>query len=118
METNRESIDLDILRRNTLNDLDLLSELVDAFQSELPSVLSDISNGDLHHDSDVIAKAAHKIKGGLLILGARCAQTAEQLEMQARNGWTDSVHDLCAELEYNAKRLVPTLQTLVLKGEL
>lgn len=112
-------IDIEVLRRNTAGDRDLIAELIGIFQQELPSIQSAILAGRVAADGNAIARSAHKLKGSLLVLGARCAATAaESLELQARNGYGPTVHDLSAKLDRKVDEVVPALQTLLQTGEL
>ena len=118
METLGNIIDVDQLRRNTSGDRELLSELITVFQQELPSIQSALFKGRGNLDAPAIARAAHKLKGSLLVLGARCASTAERLELQARDGCGAAVHDLSAELVLKVAQVIPALRTLLQTGEL
>ena len=117
METLGNIIDVDQLRRNTSGDRELLSELITVFQQELPSMQSALLAGLTQQDGTTIGRAAHKLKGSLLVLGARCAVTAERLELQARDGCGAAVHDLSAELVLKVAQVIPALRILLQTGE-
>ena len=118
MEPINTIIDLDALRRNTSGDRDLVSELIEVFQQELPKIQSVILASRVSGDGNAISRSAHKLKGSLLVLGARCASIAERLELQARDGCGSAVHDLSTELDMKVAQVIPALRTLMQTGEL
>jgi HPt (histidine-containing phosphotransfer) domain-containing protein len=118
MEALGNIIDVNQLRRNTAGDRELLSELITVFQQELPSMQSALLAGLTQQDGTTIGRAAHKLKGSLLVLGARCASTAERLELQAPHGCGATMYDLSAELELKVAQVIPALRTLLQTGEL
>jgi HPt (histidine-containing phosphotransfer) domain-containing protein len=111
-------IDVDVLWRNLCGDRDLLSELTNVFQQQLALIQAALVKARATADGPAVAKAAHKLKGSLLTLGARCAATAEQLELEARNGFGSAVRDLSAELDLKVAKVAPALRTLLEKHEL
>jgi HPt (histidine-containing phosphotransfer) domain-containing protein len=118
MNTTSDIIDVVLVRRNTSGDSDLIRELIDVFQQELPKIQSSILAGRQSADGPAIGRAAHKLKGSLLVLGARCSSIAERLEIQALAGFGPSVHDLSTQLELEVNNVVPALRTLLNTGEL
>ena len=91
-------------------DEELLKELMVAFLSEYPPLLSQISEAIAQRDSRRLQDAAHKLKGAAASLAAlRTSDAAQQLENMSRNGNLSGASTACAELEEALRRLRPAL---------
>ena len=78
---------------------DLVAELVQTFRDEGVPCLARIMDGLSRADAADIGRAAHKLKGGALNLGAtRLARAAAELERAARTGDAASLAPLAASV--------------------
>lgn len=118
MPTLEQIIDIDQLRRTTCRDRDLLSELIVIFECAMPRFEEELGIGIAGQDAALIARTAHKMKGSLLALGARCAQLAEQLELHAKQGFGVEVRDASLELTAQVRLVALVLHSLEKDGDL
>jgi CheY-like chemotaxis protein len=89
-------------------DRQLLAEVVDMFTKESPRALRDIREAADSGDATRLERAAHKLRGSLLSLGAdAAAQAAHLLEGLGRNGTLTGVQvrDLEREVEHLTREL-------------
>lgn len=105
-------VDVIQLRRNTVGDPELLSELVSVFEEDLPSIETELELALARTEGAEVAKAAHKLKGALLVFGARCAATALEIELRAPAKFDDGVRALVSDLRHEIRLLVPALRSL------
>jgi HPt (histidine-containing phosphotransfer) domain-containing protein len=111
-------LDVRVLRCNTLGDNELLGELIDAFQQDLTKVLEAIDAGVRNRDRLTLSRAAHKVKGSLLVVGANCASTAEALEREALVDYGPLAGRLSVRLKTQLLEVVPALKDVLDNGEL
>ena len=82
----------------------LLARLVDAFLTELPSLLDDIHAAVAAHDPQRSSEAAHALKGSSATLGAdRLAQVCTEIETAGHTGDTESAAQLLPKLAEEAE---------------
>lgn len=81
-----EAVNREVLTRNAGGDEELVSELIEIFQSELQGVKATLERAMVGRDARAIAAAAHRLKGSLLTVGATCAALAEEIELMAHKG--------------------------------
>jgi HPt (histidine-containing phosphotransfer) domain-containing protein len=108
-----EVIDLPTVVRTVSGDMELLAELVGVFQKELPGMRSALLVALTNGDPAAVSSAAHRLKGSLLVLGALCASTAENIEQAARLGSLEEASLLATKLESEICNFVPAIQTLI-----
>jgi signal transduction histidine kinase/CheY-like chemotaxis protein/HPt (histidine-containing phosphotransfer) domain-containing protein len=94
-------------------DMAVLAELIALFRSEVPRALAAIREGIGTTDSSAVARAAHRLKGSLVTLGARAA-SAEALRMETlgRAGDLADAEQALAALERQLGVLEPALDSL------
>jgi len=87
MAEQQEGFDLSVALAQVEGDRELLGEMIDIFFSDTPAMVAQIEQGLSAGDAVVVQKAAHKIKGSVLSLGApAAAESALALEMAGRAG--------------------------------
>lgn len=78
----------------------LLSEVIDAFQQEAPTLMVDIRDAIRTRNTALLHRAAHTLKNSLMCLGAaESGETAFALEKLACDGQFDGAEALSAALE-------------------
>jgi len=94
-------------------DEDLLAEVVSLFQDDYPRQVEAIVTGLADDDSDIVALAAHTLKGTLAMLGAAAAsEAASQLTEAARSADMRSAAARWPLLQMEMERLQPELERL------
>jgi two-component system sensor histidine kinase/response regulator len=95
-----EFVDLPELLNRVENDEDLLVELFLLFQEDLPESRAALEAAVGSGDLQMIAQAAHKLKGMLANLSAKhCAELAAEIESAARAVNAPKIPSLMAEFE-------------------
>jgi signal transduction histidine kinase/CheY-like chemotaxis protein len=94
-------------------DMAVLAELIALFRAEVPRALAAIRDGLGNTDAAAVARAAHRLKGSLVTLGARAA-SAEAMRMEAlgRAGELADAEQVLAALERQLATLEPALTSL------
>src|SRR5512140_1228202 len=118
MATTIPILDVEVLCRNVSGDSGLLTELVQIFAQELPNLREGLEAAVRTHDPRQVAKAAHRVKGSLVTLGARCAQSAERLEKAALGRSWQEVEAEAQHLAQELELVVPALRDVLGRGEL
>ena len=118
MTTLDNIIDTEQLLRNTSRDRELISELMFIFERELPALEAQLTNALRQGDFPAIEQTVHKLKGSLLMFGARCVSLAGSVELDAKRGGAPSFPELCEDLKTEAARVIPALEALLKAGEL
>ena len=118
MKTEAEVIDIASVRRTVSGDVELLAELVEMFGLELPGLRARLATALQNEDRKAVSHAAHRLKGSLATLGARCVVTAERLEKGALSGTAEEMHRLAAQLESELDEVVPVMRSLLQTGAL
>ena len=111
-------IDIPAVSRIVSGDVGLLRELVHIFKEELPGMTSTLVEAFRKGDSVAAAVAAHRLKGSLSALGARCCSTAEQLEASARKNSLASAQKLFVSFQSELGQVVPALEEVIAKETL
>jgi PAS domain S-box-containing protein len=94
-------------------DMAVLAELIAVFRSDTPRTLAAIREGLGNADPSAVARAAHRLKGSLVTLGAHAA-SAEALRMEAlgRAGDLADAEQVLSALEHQLATLEPALSSL------
>jgi len=111
-----EIIDVEQLRSNTDGDAALVSDLVAIFEQEFPKLEAELLP-EKAQSRLTISRAAHKLRGSLLALGARCTSLAEQIELHAKQWDEHHMADRCHELISQARLVTPAIHALLQRGE-
>ncbi len=91
-----------------MNDFELLREVYDIFLSTYKQQVNDIGVNIAANDQAALRAAAHKVKGGLLNIGAAdAAEAARRIESSAKEGRLDETPEQYAFLQ---ERLAILLQ--------
>ncbi len=112
-----EAIDASVLARLRIDcdsqEAPLSDELLEIYGAELQPRLSAIHDAISRCDASALSHAAHALKGGSSVIGARVmAQVCLQLELGARSGAMTEAGALLPELEREAARLSAALAAL------
>jgi HPt (histidine-containing phosphotransfer) domain-containing protein len=95
------------------NDPELLRDLVGVFLRESPGLLTAIRTAIAAADAQALHRAAHAVKGAVLVFGADAAVAAAQrLEAMGRQHDLAQAAEVYAELERGVERLKPALAAL------
>jgi HPt (histidine-containing phosphotransfer) domain-containing protein len=95
-------------------DGELLSELVDIFALEGPSMVEHIRAAVEQNDADALSKASHRLKGSVLQFSAvHASAKAAELEMLGRKNSFTGAHELFQELQSEVGWLIKTLKIMV-----
>jgi HPt (histidine-containing phosphotransfer) domain-containing protein len=87
-------------------DVDLLVEVLGAFQKESREMIASIHEALDARDASVLHRAAHTIKNGCYNLGAQeTGDVAFELEVMGRDATFDQVPPLLVELETQLKQI-------------
>ena len=109
-----EHFDPDALWNRVHGDVNLLRELVDLFEAEVPGMLAGIEKATKHGSPSDLEKASHKIKGSMLQFSAHAAaDIALQLEALGRIGSMANTASLLQELRWEISGLQQTLHAMV-----
>ncbi len=94
-------------------DRDLLRELAALFIQQGTNDLATLRRAWTEQDMEVLAKAAHRLKGAVLQFAAHRAHAAcRRLEEVARKGTVTTDRSLWTEVETEVTRLIQALRTL------
>jgi len=106
-------IDREMLRE-TVNDPELLLEVVGVFQNDSRRILADLHAALVRGEPRGVEEAAHRLNGSLGVLAARIAQrAAARLEELGSRGDLVTAQEALALLEHELTRLEPALRELV-----
>ena len=93
--------------------MEFVTQCVDLFVAELPPLLESLRDGVRNESRPKVSHAAHALKG---MISNFCdqgpAQTAQRLELIARQGQVADAPRLLAQLEREVEALVVALQRL------
>ncbi|MHB8861480.1 MAG: response regulator [Pirellulaceae bacterium] len=88
----------------------LLKELLAAFLSEYPPLMTQIRDAVAQRNALQLKRAAHALKGAAATVGADAvADAAERLEIMGGTDALDEATPVCTELENTLRRLQPAL---------
>jgi len=92
--------------------LELLQELVDLFLGESQQLMLEIRESVISRDSQLLALAAHRLKGSVGNFSDKEAyEAALRLEIMGQDGDLQHAEEAMAELEQAMERLTPALAT-------
>jgi PAS domain S-box-containing protein len=110
-------VDLPALRERLQGDETLLAMLAEGVRTTVDELLPEIEAAAKEGDSGALERAAHKLRGGLLVVGAAEAiELAEELERSGREGRTEGAAALAEELRGAVRRLVEYLERAGSRG--
>ncbi|MDP1827301.1 MAG: Hpt domain-containing protein [Archangium sp.] len=105
-----EPLDWGALRENCAGDESLVNEVLDLFRGEAGALLSDVGKAIDAGDAVAVKRAAHRLKGALVSLGARpSTERARALEACGGAGELATAPDLYAQLETEMARLLSVI---------
>jgi two-component system, sensor histidine kinase and response regulator len=94
-------------------DPDLVVELIEVFEADLPSRLDGLREAIGDGAADPIRKAAHALKGSAAAIGAvALASLAAELEGEAREGRTRGAADYLSALDARGHEAIQALHRL------
>jgi CheY-like chemotaxis protein len=103
--------DLEGLRRGLGGNFTVLGALTDQLRASSDELLPEIERAVRERDPDRLQCAAHKLRGGLLVFGAKeAAVLAEELDHVGREGRTEEGEALAEELRAEVQRLLAYLE--------
>lgn len=95
------------------NDRELLLELVEMFDQDVPALMAAIRQAVDANDGPALSRAAHTLRGSLISFAAGDAvQAAQALETAGREGDLSQARTSFAALEAAMARLMPDLRAL------
>lgn len=109
----------DQIRREELltridGDVELLAELVEIFEEDLPGRFDEFEQAIRADDMEALHRAAHSFKGSVGNFAARSAfEMARRLDEAALGGHRESVHIVLDQLRKEVESLVPALHALL-----
>lgn len=104
-------IDDHILEECYLNDEELIADVVQVFMEQKDVQVADVESAVKARDAMAVGRAAHKIKGGLLTIGAAAAgDAALKLEKMGKTGDLGDVDAALVDLHREVGRLVTALR--------
>jgi HPt (histidine-containing phosphotransfer) domain-containing protein len=103
-----------VANRAVNGDSELLKQVVAAFLSEGPQLLSTLENAYAENDGKRFQRAAHTLKSALRTFGVDNCNAAEELELAAKNGLSTieptriaavvaQVHPVFLEMEHHLR---------------
>jgi HPt (histidine-containing phosphotransfer) domain-containing protein len=93
-------LDVNIIREQIGEDLELLGDLVQTYRSQREEILASLRDGVARNDTAQVASQAHKLKGSLLTLGGgRAVVVARRIERMGRDGDISECDGALADLE-------------------
>jgi two-component system, sensor histidine kinase and response regulator len=102
-----EPLDWNALRENCAGDESLVNEVLDLFRAEADALVSDVGVAITSGDAVGVKRAAHRLKGALVSLGAKPAtEGARALEICGGSGDLSPAPALYATLEHEMTRLL------------
>ena len=111
-------IDVQQLKEAAWGDPEVVLDLVDAFEDEYPHMRVALDLACSNLDSTEMQRAAHTLKGALLVLGARCSTLADLLEQSSASTRPAEMAAVANELILQASQVGPALRLLIATGEL
>jgi signal transduction histidine kinase/DNA-binding response OmpR family regulator/HPt (histidine-containing phosphotransfer) domain-containing protein len=108
-----EVYDDTVLREGLGDDPGLWREVIDLFLEETPRLLAQVRDALARHEAPALARAAHTLKGSLLVFRAEPAiQAALEVEAEARAADWTRLDAACHRLEHEIVRLEGALNRL------
>lgn len=105
-------IDDQILDECYLGDDELIADVVQVFMEQKDIQVGDVAHAVKARDALAVGRSAHKLKGGLLTIGAAAAgDAALRLEKMGKQGDLNGADAALASLHSELDRLVDALRT-------
>lgn len=105
-------LDVDALATRT-GGMEILAEIAGMFVEACPDSLDDIRQAIADGDGPAVQKAAHKLKGSLLVFElGEAAEIAYQVENAGEDGRMDEARGRLEELEREIDRVIPMVRDL------
>lgn len=105
-----EPLDWGSLRENCAGDESLVNEVLDLFRGEAGVLLADVGKAIDAGDPVAVKRAAHRLKGALVSLGAKpSTEGARALEVCGGTGDLSGAPALYAQLETEMARLLSVI---------
>lgn len=102
-----EPLDWNALRENCAGDEGLVNEVLDLFRGEADGLVTDVGKAISAGDALAVKRAAHRLKGALVSLGAKPAtEGARALEVCGGTGDLAPARALYEKLEHEMTRLI------------
>ncbi len=99
--------DLDVALRHTDGDRELLQEMLVLFANDYPARIEALREAVRRADAEGVTRAAHALKGSLMVLGAAAAASlAERLELMGREGRFEGVGAILETVERESEAIV------------
>lgn len=110
-------VDWNALKENCAGDEGLVGEVIELFRAECPTMVESVRRAVAAKDAQEIRKAAHRIKGAFLSLGAAPAvAVAKEMEMKGTQGDLSAMEQSLAVMEVEVKRLDDELATFEVRS--
>ncbi len=110
----QEIIDQGILMDIFEGDMELYGEIVEVFLEFQPEQLEAVAQGIAVQDPKAIEQAAHRLKGGLVNIGAlQAGEAARVLEEAGRTQQMGGLEEKLKRLRYENKRLIEALKEII-----
>ena len=102
-----EPLDWSSLRENCAGDESLVNEVLELFRNEADGLLADVGKALQAGDATGVKRAAHRLKGALVSLGAKpSTEAARALEVSGGAGDLAAASAMLAQLEKEMSRLM------------
>ena len=99
--------DLDVALRHTDGDRELLQEMLVLFANDYPARIEALREAVRRADAEGVTRAAHALKGSLMVLGAAAAASlAERLELMGREARLEGVGAILETVERESEAIV------------
>jgi CheY-like chemotaxis protein/HPt (histidine-containing phosphotransfer) domain-containing protein len=93
-------------------DPEFLSRLIQTFLQQSDPLMESMRSAVTQNDSEALRHAAHKLKGGCVVLGVKMlGNMCYELEVQARTGNLQGADDKVAQMEVEYERVKVALKT-------
>lgn len=105
-----EPLDWGSLRENCAGDESLVTEVLELFRAEADGLLRDVGTAIDANDAVAVKRAAHRLKGALVSLGAKpSTESARELELAGVSGDLSAARTHYAQLEEEMSRLIQAI---------
>jgi signal transduction histidine kinase/DNA-binding response OmpR family regulator len=112
-DTTAVAPDLSIFREEHVSDPETARDVAEAFLEQTPQLLADLRGALAQHDSEALRRAAHTLRGSLVIFQADAAvATALELETRAGSGDWAALDTLADRLEHDLVEIQRALSCL------
>ena len=108
------AIEKDSLLERVDDDLELLGELVEIYEEDAAEHLGTIKEAIAAGDGDLLAKAAHSLKGSSYNMSANpLAEMAQKLEFAGKEGKFDGCEQTLEAMNVEFVKVMETLKTII-----